>query len=173
MAIQLILNREFGLLKNENPWQGSYFLEELTRRVEAEVLKIFRELDARGGVLGAMESNYQRSRIQDESLAYERRKQSGELPIIGVNAFLAPGGTPAEPELIRSTAAEKKAQVAQVKAYARRFPVEGARALESLKAAARRGENLFAHLMEAAQYCTLGSISKALFEVGGAYRRNT
>jgi methylmalonyl-CoA mutase len=175
MAIQLILNREMGLMKNENPWQGSYFLEDLTRKVEAEVLKIFRELDARGGVLGAMESNYQRGRIQDESMLYERRKQSGELPIVGVNTFLAADGAeaPEAPELIRSTAAEKKAQVAQVKAYARRFPEEAARALESLKTAARKGENVFGELMEAAKYCTLGSISKALFEVGGAYRRNT
>ncbi|MBW8887602.1 MAG: cobalamin-dependent protein [Fibrobacteres bacterium] len=175
MAIQLILNREMGLMKNENPWQGSYFLEELTRKVEAEVLKIFRELDARGGVLGAMESNYQRGRIQDESMLYERRKQSGELPIIGVNTFLDPegGGATASPDLIRSTDAEKQAQVAQVAAYAERFPVEAARALESLKAAAGRGDNLFDELMEAAKYCTLGSISGALFQVGGAYRRNT
>jgi methylmalonyl-CoA mutase len=174
MAIQLILNREMGLLKNENPWQGSFFLEDLTRRVEAEVLAVFRELDARGGVLGAMETNYQRGRIQDESMQYERRKHSGELPIIGVNTFLASDRdvAPAAGELIRSTAAEKKAQVAQVKAYARRFPEESARALESLRAAARRGDNLFGELMEAAKYCTLGAITRALFEVGGAYRRN-
>jgi methylmalonyl-CoA mutase len=175
MAIQLILNREMGLLKNENPWQGGFFLEDLTRRVEAEVLAVFRELDARGGVLGAMETNYQRGRIQDESMQYERRKHSGELPIIGVNAFLAPGGAgaPEARELIRSTAAEKKAQVAQVRAYARRFPAESAAVLDNLRAAARRGGNLFGDLMEAAKYCTLGSITKALFEVGGAYRRNT
>jgi len=175
MAIQLILNREMGLMKNENPWQGSYFLEELTRKVETEVLKIFRELDARGGVLGAMESNYQRGRIQDESMLYERRKQSGELPIIGVNTFLDPvgGGAPGSPELIRSTDEEKQAQVVQVAAYAQRFPMEAARALENLKAAAGRGDNLFDGLMEAAKYCTLGSISGALFQVGGAYRRNT
>ena len=175
MAIQLILNREMGMMKNENPWQGSYFLEDLTRQVETEVLKIFRELDARGGVLGAMESNYQRGRIQDESMLYERRKQNGETPIIGVNTFLAPeaGATPPPAELIRSTEAEKRAQVAQVADYAGRFPAEAAQALESLKAAAARGDNLFGELMEAAKYCTLGSLSNALFQVGGAYRRNT
>jgi methylmalonyl-CoA mutase len=175
MAIQLILNREMGLLRNENPWQGSYFLEDLTRKVEAEVLAIFRELDARGGVLGAMETNYQRGRIQDESMRYERRKHSGELPIVGVNTFLGPEASAGrEPgELIRSTSAERKSQVAQVKAYARRFPAESAAALEALKAAARRGDNLFDALLEAAKYCTLGSISQALFQVGGAYRRNT
>jgi methylmalonyl-CoA mutase len=175
MAIQLILNREMGLMKNENPWQGSYFLEDLTRKVEAEVLKIFRELDVRGGVMGAMESNYQRSRIQDESMLYERRKQSGELPIIGVNTFLAneDGNAPAPKELIRSTDAEKQAQVAQVAEHAYRFPEEAARALGDLKAAAAKGGNLFGELMEAAKYCTLGAISETLFQVGGAYRRNT
>jgi methylmalonyl-CoA mutase len=175
MAIQLIINRELGMMKNENPGQGSYFLDELTSKVEGEVLKIFRELDARGGVLGAMETNYQRSRIQEESMLYERRKQSGESPIVGVNTFLNPegDGAPSAPELIRSTAAEKRAQVAQVKACKKIFPAEGAASLERLKAAARRGDNLFGELLEAAKYCTLGSISKALFEVGGAYRRNT
>jgi methylmalonyl-CoA mutase len=122
-----------------------------------------------------METNYQRSRIQEESMLYERRKHSGELPIVGVNTFLNPegDGAPASPELIRSTAQEKRAQVAQVKGYAKRFPEQGAAALERLKTAARAGENLFGELLEAAKYCTLGAISKALFEVGGAYRRNT
>ncbi len=175
IAIQLVINRELGLVKNENPGQGSYFLTALANQVEAEVLKIFRELDARGGVLGAMETNFQRSRIQEESMLYERRKHTGELPIVGVNTFLNPvgDGAPPAPELIRSTPAEKRAQVAQVKSYGKRFPDEGAAALERLKAAARKGENMFGELLEAAKFCTLGTISKALFEVGGAYRRNT
>jgi methylmalonyl-CoA mutase len=173
IAIQLILGRELGLLKNENPNQGGYFLGQLTAAVEAEVLRIFDELDARGGVLGAMETGYQRSRIQEESLLYERRKQSGELPIIGVNTFLGPSADPGAPELIRSTEAEKQAQVAQVEAMAARFPAESRAALDGVRAAARDGRNLFAELLEASKYCTLGTLSKVLFEVGGAYRRNT
>ncbi|MDB5047143.1 MAG: methylmalonyl-CoA mutase [Fibrobacteres bacterium] len=175
IAIQLIINRELGLVKNENPMQGSHFLTRLTDLVEAAVLDVFQELDARGGVLGAMEMNYQRSRIQEESMLYERKKQSGELPIIGVNTFLSPGaeGMRGKAELIRSTEKEKRDQVEQVAAYGKRFPAERAAALESLKAAARKGGNLFGELLEASKYCTLGAISKALFEVGGAYRRNT
>ena len=175
IAIQLIINRELGMAKNENPMQGSYFITRLTKLVEDAVLKVFEALDARGGVLGAMESNFQRSRIQEESLLYERRKQSGELPIVGVNTFLnpsQPGGRSAA-ELIRSTEVEKRSQVEQAKTWNARFPEEGAQALNRLKVAARKGGNLFAELLEAAKYCTLGSISKALFEVGGAYRRNT
>ncbi len=175
MAIQLIINRELGLVKNENPMQGSHFLARLTDMVETAVLRVFEELDARGGVLGAMESNYQRSRIQEESMLYERKKQSGELPIVGVNTFLKSGVREEAPvaELIRSTDEEKRDQVEQVKAYGKRFPLEGAAALERLQAAARMGGNLFGELLEAAKYCTLGAISRALFEVGGAYRRNT
>jgi isobutyryl-CoA mutase len=175
IAIQLIINRELGLVRNENPMQGSHFLSQLTDRVEAAVLRVFEELDGRGGVLGAMEMNYQRSRIQEESMVYERRKQSGELPIVGVNTFINPRAGEAGPahELIRSTEGEKKSQVDQVKAYSRRFPKEGAEALARLKDAARKGGNVFAELLEAAKYCTLGTISQALFEVGGAYRRNT
>ena len=175
IAIQLIINRELGLVRNENPLQGSHFLTELTAMVEAAVLRIFGELDARGGVLGAMEANYQRSRIQEESMLYERRKQSGELPIVGVNTFVNPsahaGRGPGE--LIRSSDAEKRDQVEQAAGYSQRFSAEAGPALERLKAAARKGGNLFGELLEAAKYCTLGAISKALFEVGGAYRRNT
>jgi methylmalonyl-CoA mutase len=197
MAIQLIINRELGLVRNENPMQGSHFLAELTSMVETAVLRIFGELDARGGVLGAMEANYQRSRIQEESMLYERRKQSGESPIIGVNTYLNPAaaaaGTAGTAELIRSTEEEKRDQVDQVAAYGKRFAKESGPVLERLKAAARNGDgtgertggktggktgdreggNLFAELLEASKYCTLGAISKALFEVGGAYRRNT
>ncbi|HKP95928.1 MAG TPA: methylmalonyl-CoA mutase family protein [Fibrobacteria bacterium] len=175
IAIQLIINRELGLVKNENPMQGSHFLTRLTSLVEEAVLRVFGELDARGGVLGAMEMNFQRSRIQEESMLYERRKQSGELPLVGVNTFLNPGGPArtAAAELIRSTEREKRDQVDQVKACAERFPAESAAALERLKSAARKGGNLFGELLEASKYCTLGAISGALFEVGGAYRRNT
>jgi len=122
-----------------------------------------------------METNFQRSRIQEESLLYERKKQSGELPIVGVNTFLNPSrvGAQGAAELIRSTDAEKRSQVDQARDYNGRFPEEAARALSKLKIAARKGGNLFAELLEAAKYCTLGSISQALFEVGGAYRRNT
>ncbi|MEO6097818.1 MAG: methylmalonyl-CoA mutase family protein, partial [Fibrobacteria bacterium] len=192
MAIQLIINRELGLVKNQNPMQGSHFLGELTNMVEAAVLRILGELDARGGVLGAMEAGYQRSRVQEESMVYERRKASGEMPIIGVNTFLKPAsGEVAEAagaaEIIRSTEEEKRDQVEQVRAYGKRFAKEAVPVLERLKAAARhgdaakggtggtggRGGNLFAELLEVSKYCTLGAISKALFEVGGAYRRNT
>jgi methylmalonyl-CoA mutase len=173
MAIQLILGRELGLLKNENPFQGSYVLEVLTRKVEEEVLRIFGELDARGGVLGAMEGGYQRGRIQEESLLYERRKQSGEIPIVGVNTFLGTDPVPGSPELIRSTTEEKRFQVAQVREMAARFPEEGRAALDGLRHAAVQGGNLFESLMEAAKYCTLGALSGTLYEVGGAYRRST
>jgi methylmalonyl-CoA mutase len=175
IAIQLIINRELGLVRNENPLQGSHFLTELTAMVEAAVLRIFGELDSRGGVLGAMEANYQRSRIQEESMLYERRKQSGELPIVGVNTFTNPSAQVARgpAELIRSTDEEKRDQVEQAAGYFKRFSAEAGPALERLKAAAREGGNLFGELLEAAKYCTLGAISKALFEVGGAYRRNT
>jgi methylmalonyl-CoA mutase len=175
IAIQLIINRELGIAKNENPMQGSYFLTRLTKLVEDKVLQVFEELDARGGVLGAMETNYQRSRIQEESLLYERMKQSGELPIIGVNTYVNPAGDAARgaAELIRSTEEEKAGQVRQAEEWNARFASEAAPALEKLKAAARKGGNVFVELLEAAKYCTLGTISKALFEVGGAYRRNT
>jgi methylmalonyl-CoA mutase len=175
IAIQLIINREFGAAKNENPLQGSYFYEYLTRLVEKEVLRIFEELDARGGVMGAMETNYQRSRIQEESLLYERKKHSGELPIIGVNTFQNPRGSNGKShgELIRSTDAEKKFQVAQIEELKRRFPNESAKALDNLKRAAVKGGNLFGELMETAKVCSLGAISNALFVVGGAYRRSS
>jgi methylmalonyl-CoA mutase len=174
LAIQLIINRELGLAKNENPWQGSYFLEQLTDRVEEAVLCEFEALDRRGGVLGAMETMYQRGKIQDESLYYEDKKHSGELPIVGVNTFLPHDSENlvSETKLIRSTDEEKQSQVRQVQEIHDRFAKESAAALEHLKDVARRGENIFEELMEAAKICTLGQISQALFEVGGAYRRN-
>jgi methylmalonyl-CoA mutase len=174
MAIQLIINRELGLTKNENPLQGSYLQERLTDLVEDAVLEIFRSLDSRGGALGAMETMYQRSRIQDESMEYERRKASGELPIIGVNTFLAERGgqSTSKGELIRSSEAEKRLQIDEIAELRARFADDAPPALAALKAAATSGGNLFAALMEAVKVCSLGQICAALYEVGGAYRRS-
>jgi methylmalonyl-CoA mutase len=174
MAIQLIINRELGLTRNENPMQGSFFQERLTDLVEDAVLEIFRALDSRGGVLGAMESMYQRSRIQDESMEYERRKASGELPIVGVNTFLDDKGESvrAKGELIRSTEAEKRLQIDEIADLRERFSGDAPQALAALKAAATSGGNLFAALMEAVKVCSLGQICGALYDVGGAYRRS-
>ncbi len=173
LAIQLIIYRELGLTKNENPWQGSYFIEYMTNLVEEAVLKEFEALDSRGGVLGAMETMYQRSKIQEESMYYENKKMNGELPIIGVNTFLndQKNQEPAKTELIRSTAEEKDWQVEQVKELAKLWEKESAQAIEALKKTAFLGQNIFTELMEASKYCTLGVITEALYEVGGAYRR--
>lgn len=174
IAIQLVINRELGLMKNENPLQGSYFIEQLTDLVEEAVLKEFEALDARGGVLGAMETMYQRGKIQDESLYYEEKKHSGELPIIGVNTFLPDDQEEliAKTELIRSTAEEKQQQIDEVRALKERFGGEREEALARLKDVAKSGGNLFEELMETVKVASLGSISQALYEVGGAYRRN-
>lgn len=174
LAIQLIINRELGLTKNENPLQGSYFIEYMTNLVEEAVLKEFEALDARGGVLGAMETMYQRSKIQEESLYYEHKKFSGEFPIVGVNTFID-GEHHKEvikTELIRSTIEEKDMQVEQVEALKKQFANEQMEAIARLKKAATSGANVFEELMETAKYCTLGTITEALYEVGGAYRRN-
>ena len=174
LAIQLIINRELGLMKNENPFQGSYFIEQLTDLVEEAVLKEFDRITERGGVLGAMEVMYQRAKIQEESLLYESRKHSGEMPIIGVNTFLDPNPAEGvvEVELIRSTEAEKQAQIDGVQAFQSRDAAQTAAALDRLKAVAWSGGNVFAELMETVKWCSLGQISEALFEVGGQYRRN-
>jgi methylmalonyl-CoA mutase len=174
IAIQLIINRELGWMKNENPLQGGALTEYLTDLVEEAVLQEFESLDARGGVLGAMETMYQRGKIQDESLYYEHKKHSGELPIIGVNTYLPHDeeNLVPETELIRSTEAEKQMQVDEVNELKARFADERAEALARLKEVARTGGNVFAELMETTKVCTLGSISDALFEVGGAYRRS-
>jgi methylmalonyl-CoA mutase len=174
VAIQLIINRELGLAKNENPLQGSFIIEELTDLVEEAVLLEFQRIAERGGVLGAMETMYQRNKIQDESLYYERLKHSGELPIIGVNTFLSAEGSPTivPDEVIRSTAEEKEMQIANIQALYRRNQKEAACALENLKQVALRHGNIFEALMEAAKYCSLGQMSGALYEVGGQYRRN-
>ncbi len=175
LAIQLILNKEFGLLKNENPLQGSYIVEELTEMVEKAILEEFDRLTERGGVLGAMELMYQRSKIQEESLLYEQLKHSGELPIIGVNTFLDPNaqdGSVPEVEMARSTDEEKRMQIEGLRAFQERNKDKSKIALERLKRVALEGGNIFAEMMETVKTCSLGQISQALFEVGGQYRRN-
>jgi len=175
LAIQLIINREFGLGKNENPLQGSFVAELLTDLVEEAVLEEFLRLDARGGVLGAMELMYQRGKIQDESLKYETLKHTGELPIVGVNTFLNPhaeAGAVTQTALIRSTEEEKRDQVAQIEALHAHHRADADGALARLRRAALENGNVFAELMEAAKVCTLGQISHALYDVGGQYRRN-
>lgn len=173
VAIQMIINHELGLTKNENPWQGSYFIEYLTDQVEQAVLKVFDSLDARGGVLGAMETMYQRSQIQEESLYYEHKKHTGELPIIGVNTFLDKHQKAQEEklELMRSSDDEKNLQVEQIIDMKKRFIPQRETALSELKRAALLGENTFEYLMKAAQFASIGEISEAFFTVGGAYRR--
>jgi methylmalonyl-CoA mutase len=170
----LIINRELGTAKNENINQGSYFLTELTDLVEEAILTEFDRLTERGGVLGAMESMYQRGKIQDESLYYESKKHTGELPIIGVNTFLSK--TQEENtrpiELIRSTEEEKKQQIDNLEAFWKRNEQSSKIALEQLKTVARNNGNIFEELMETVKVASLGQISHALYEVGGQYRRN-
>lgn len=174
VAIQLIINREWGLAKNENPNQGSFIMEELTELVEEAVLKEFERLSERSGVLGAMETGYQRGKIQDESLYYEHRKHDGSLPIIGVNTFLNPNAAPEATTipLVRSTEEEKEGQIARLADFHARHESEAPAVLARLREAVIRDENVFAVLMDAARCCSLGQITDALFEVGGQYRRN-
>jgi methylmalonyl-CoA mutase len=176
LAIQLIVNREWGLAKNENPVQGSFVVEELTRLVEEAVLAEFDRITTRGGVLGAMELGYQRGKIQDESVRYEMAKHNGALPIIGVNTFIDPdaGGfaESCELELSRSTDKEKLSQLKRLHAFIASNAEKSPAALKELQQAALNGENIFARLMETVRFCSLGQITKALFEVGGQYRRN-
>jgi len=174
LAIQLIINRELGIAKNQNPLQGSYVIQELTDRVEEAVLCEFERLSERGGVLGAMETLYQRSKIQDESLRYESLKHSGELPVIGVNTFESPEpqGEPPARQLMRSSEAEKRAQVANLRAFQARHAEATPAALRRLQQVARRGENVFSELMDTVKVASLGQITEALFAVGGRYRRS-
>ncbi|MDZ4794594.1 MAG: methylmalonyl-CoA mutase family protein [Bacteroidota bacterium] len=174
MAIQLIINRELGTAKNENPNQGSFLVEELTDLVEEAVLAEFDRITERGGVLGAMERMYQRNKIQEESLFYEHQKHSGELPLIGVNTFLNKKGSPTilPTEVIRSTTEEKEQQIQTLQTFWKRNEKNSAEMLQRLKTAAINNENLFAELMETVKYCSLGQITHALYEVGGQYRRN-
>jgi methylmalonyl-CoA mutase len=176
LAIQLIINREWGLAKIENVNQGSFVLEELTKLVEEAVLMEFDRITERGGVLGAMETGYQRSKIQEESIYYESLKHSGELPIIGVNTFRNPEGdsgqTTSSLELARATEEEKRSQLNRLREFHQRHAKEAPAALERLQQAALRGDNIFAELMNTVRCCSLGQITQALFDVGGKYRRN-
>jgi methylmalonyl-CoA mutase len=176
VAIQLIINRELGLNRNQNPWQGSFVIDYLTDQVEEAVYREFERLAERGGVLGAMESMYQRGRIQEESLYYEHKKHDGSLPLIGVNTFLGPDGASEasveEGQLIRSGEQEKQAQVAATRAFNAAGAAAGDDALQSLARAAAGGGNVFEALMATVKRCSLGRISRALYEVGGQYRRN-
>ncbi|GAA0642005.1 methylmalonyl-CoA mutase family protein [Kutzneria viridogrisea] len=174
MAIQLIINKEWGLSANENPLQGSFVIEELTDLVEEAVLAEFDRLSERGGVLGAMETGYQRGRIQDESMLYEQRKHDGSLPLVGVNTFLPEHAEDEafEIELARATEQEKASQVERTRQFQQEHREQAQQALARLRAAAATDENVFAVLMDAARVCTLGQITEAFFEVGGQYRRN-
>jgi methylmalonyl-CoA mutase len=174
LAIQMIINKEWGLSLNENPLQGSFVVEELTDLVEQAVLAELDRISERGGVLGAMETGYQRGRIQDDSMLYEHKKHDGTLPIVGVNTFTAPTPDgPVEPlELARSTEEEKQRQLARLRHYQDRHALDREVALHSLHQTALRGGNVFAELMATVRHATLGEITATLFEVGGAYRRN-
>jgi len=174
MAIQLIINRELGTAKNENPNQGAFLIEELTDIVEEAVMAEFQRLTERGGVLGAMERMYQRNKIQEESLYYETLKHTGEYPIVGVNTFLNKKGSPTilPTEVIRSTTEEKEFQIKTLQAFHKRHEAKSADMLKRLQQAAVNNENLFEELMETVKYCSLGQITNALYSVGGQYRRN-
>jgi len=174
LAIQLIINKELGMTRNENPLQGSFIIDELTDLVEEAVLAEFERLDDRGGVLGAMERQYQRSKIQEESMLYERRKQSGEIPLIGVNTFLSAEGSPFQlPDgLVRSSDEDKDRLIDEVARFKEINRVEGGERLGELQAVALEGGNVFDALMRAAPVASLGQMSHALYDIGGRYRRN-
>ena len=172
--IQLIINRELGLAKNENPLQGSFIIEELTDLVEEAVLVEFDKITERGGVLGAMETMYQRGKIQEESLYYETLKHNGEYPIIGVNTFLSSKGSPTilPKEVIRATEEEKEYQISMLKKLHSKNADVAPKLLRELQLVSIQNKNIFESLMEVSKYCSLGQITSALFEVGGQYRRN-
>jgi methylmalonyl-CoA mutase len=173
MAIQMILSKEFGMLYNENPNQGSFIVEELTDLVEEAVLQEFENISRRGGVLGAMENQYQRSKIQEESLYYEYMKQSGEYPIIGVNTFLPdnPQNYYDSIEITRSSDEEKQLRLKQLDEFHQKNKEESNKALEQLRRACLQGNNIFEELLNTVQYCSMGEITQVLYEVGGKYRR--
>jgi methylmalonyl-CoA mutase len=174
VAIQLIINKELGLAKNENPMQGSFITEELTELVEEAVMTEFDKITERGGVLGAMETMYQRSKIQEESLYYETLKHNGDFPIIGVNTFLSSKGSPTvlPKEVIRATEDEKQFQINTLRSLNKRYDTEAKQILSEIQQVALQNGNVFEALMEASKVCSLGQITSALFEVGGQYRRN-
>ncbi len=174
IAIQMIINNEFGLTKNQNPMQGSFIIEELTELVEEAVLSEFDRINERGGVLGAMETMYQRGKIQEESLYYEHMKHTGELPIMGVNTFLSSKGSPTiiPVQVIRATKAEQEYQISMLEQLHKTWQSESQQSLSRLRMQALHGGNLFESLVEATKFCSIGQITQALFEVGGQYRRN-
>jgi methylmalonyl-CoA mutase len=174
MAIQLIINREWGLAKNENPNQGAFIIDELTELVEEAVLSEFERISERGGVLGAMETGYQRGKIQDESMHYEMLKHTGEHPIIGVNTFRNPHGDPIPEtlELARSTEEEKQSQLRRLAEFHARHAQASGPMLKRLQQTVIDNGNVFEVLMDAVRVCSLGQITHALFEVGGQYRRS-
>ena len=174
MAIQLIINKELGLAKNENPLQGSFIIEELTDLVEEAVLSEFDRITERGGVLGAMETMYQRSKIQEESLYYETLKHNGDFPIIGVNTFLSSKGSPTvlPKEVIRATTEEKEYQISMLHQLHQSYGAKSGDLIHEIQHAAVQNKNMFVHLMEATKVCSLGQLTSALFQVGGQYRRN-
>jgi methylmalonyl-CoA mutase len=173
MAIQLIINREWGLAKNENPNQGAFIIDELTDLVEEAVLKEFEAISSRGGVLGAMETGFQRGKIQEESLYYEHKKHDGSYPIIGVNTFLNPKGMAQQDiELARSSEDEKQSQLARLADFHARNAAEAPQWLAKLKQTVIENGNVFAVLVDAVKYCSLGQITTALYDVGGQYRRS-
>jgi methylmalonyl-CoA mutase len=174
MAIQLIINKELGLAKNENPLQGSFIIEELTDLVEEAVYAEFDRITERGGVLGAMETMYQRSKIQEESLYYEELKHQGKIDIVGVNTFLNSKGSPTvlPREVIRATEEEKKNQIEVVRKLHETYAAAAEKDIHALKTTALENGNVFERIMEASKVCSLGQITEALFEVGGQYRRN-
>jgi len=174
MAIQLIINREWGLAKNENPSQGAFIIDELTELVEEMVLSEFEKIAERGGVLGAMETGYQRSKIQEESMHYEMLKHTGEYPVIGVNTFRNPHGDPVPEhiELARSTDEEKQSQLTRLADFHARNSGVSTQMLAKLQQAVIDNKNVFEVLMDAVRVCSLGQITSALFEVGGQYRRS-
>jgi methylmalonyl-CoA mutase len=174
LAIQLIINKEWGLAMNENSLQGSFIVEELTDLVESAVLEELDRISERGGVLGAMETGYQRGRIQDDSMVYEHAKHNGSLPIVGVNTFTRPSSdtAPEKVELARATEAEKESQILRLAAFHRAHSNDRDRALATLRNTALEGGNVFATLMDTVRHASLGEITQTLFEVGGMYRRN-
>jgi methylmalonyl-CoA mutase len=174
MAIQMIINREWGLAKNENPSQGAFIIDELTELLEEAVLAEFEKIAERGGVLGAMETGYQRGKIQDESMHYEMLKHTGELPIIGVNTFRNPKGDQVMEtlELARSTEEEKQSQLQRLQDFQTLHASASPAVLRRLQQAVIDNGNVFDVLMDAVRVCSLGQITNALFEVGGQYRRN-
>ncbi|MGB5930664.1 MAG: methylmalonyl-CoA mutase family protein, partial [Cyclobacteriaceae bacterium] len=174
VAIQLIINKELGLAKNENPIQGAFIIEELTDLVEEAVMVEFDRITERGGVLGAMETMYQRSKIQEESLYYETLKHTGEYPIIGVNTYLSSKGSPTiiPSEVIRATKDEKEGQIDTLNKLHTLYRETAEEKLRMVQRQAIENNNMFEALMEATKYCSLGQITNAMFEVGGQYRRN-